>query len=73
MPAGEVDDVRQQARGVTGAASQRVGRQVEQVNLVRDQPVIGEGQDRPVGGVAHHVDVRPVTHHLFQEHLGRAG
>src|SRR5450432_4668281 len=70
---GEVDHVGQHARGVTRAPRLGVGRDVEDVHLVGDEPVVPEGDERPGQGVADDVDVGEVAGDLLQEHLARPG
>ena len=54
---------------MAGAARLRVRRDVQQVDLVGDQPVVAEGDELARRDVAHDVDVGPVARQLLEEHL----
>jgi len=58
---------------VAAVARLRVGRQVQHVHLVGDQPVVGERHHAPRALLAHDVHVGPVARQLFEENLPRPG
>ena len=72
-PAGDVHHVRQQPRGVSGVPVLRVGGDVQDVQLVRDQPVVGEGGDLAADHITQDVDAGPIASQFLQEHVPRPG